>query len=1121
MAYRAEIEIGVKGVKKLDRFQSQIERLSNEVDRVNKKKFTIGNLSSYNEALRKTNETLNQTEIEIDSAGKAAGLYKKNLDAVVTALITSNRAQEIQSRLLKQELQDRGAATQALKAYNAELAAPTKRGAATTMAGAYLRGAFKKPEFDQPVQSAPLLPAFQERGLQLLDNSVKANESQLRIEAALNGQRARGVRFLEKQSAEERRQLDLKINGIERTNLLPPIDRSLSGELSSISTERTAAGTRAETGFPVALPETRLDREIEQRTKINNIIDDQITFNDQVAKGLERQRKVGLDINAVNKGDNKLTDENLKKLGVKLILKDRELATERKLQEAIKRGEKLQRGRENAIIGGAFPLLFGQSAGAAVGGGLGGFFGGQMGGQMGFGLSLVGTAIGQAFDDANKRVVEMGNAIRSLDLSALEKSAIRVSEELKFQVDKLKEQGNFAKARALVETAIAKQTGSTSQVIKDIANAGNLLNAAFKEVVASGSVLLGSVAAPLSALLAGILKVVAEIFKLINRVIAAIGEVLRSVERIIDPAQNIKKAIESTAPALAENTAEMRRFADEAKRASEIIQNNLDFDLAVARNSPLGSTAEDKIDRKRLEQQAALRDVQADINKQLLEANKLTGKARTDQIRSLFLQKAKRDRLVELNTLRDITLIKIAEERRVQAENLRLARQQAQAVKQRLADAKAVVAAVIEANAIESEFLNQPLPSPKPFSGLTDEQKKNAEIERIQRQAAVDIAQLSNQGLKESLRLEKERTIEGRADLDILRVRVAFADKQRTKEENIIKARIQAAGQLEKEINLINAKINGNEEEVSLSQQVNDIVRSTGIYRLEDIENIEALVSRLNDAKKAEEAFGIAQQARFAGAGLQAGFIGQAGKAFESKRQEGASIEDATKIANLTQQMELAQVQAQALESAVLGIGNAFATAMTTGVSELIAGTKSAEEVFADFLKNIGDALVSAATQMIATYIAIGIAKAFAGMSGGSDLGSDAADPGSGLRITEVAKYMGGKANGGPVSGGQPYMVGERGPELFVPGQSGGVMRNEDMRSLMGRSPASGGAASMNFSFETTSIGGTEYVSREQLESAMAVTRKQASNDGAKRGMSMTLDKMQNSPRTRTRIGLR
>jgi tape measure domain-containing protein len=113
-----------------------------------------------------------------------------------------------------------------------------------------------------------------------------------------------------------------------------------------------------------------------------------------------------------------------------------------------------------------------------------------------------------------------------------------------------------------------------------------------------------------------------------------------------------------------------------------------------------------------------------------------------------------------------------------------------------------------------------------------------------------------------------------------------------------------------------------------------------------------------------------------------------------------------------------------------------------------------------------------------------------------------------------------GKANGGPVNAGRPYMVGERGPELFVPSSNGGVMRNEDMRQLMGRSPASAVAPQMNFSFETTNIGGTEYVSREQLEAAMATTRRQAANDGAKRGMNMTLDKMQNSPRTRSRIGI-
>ena len=75
-------------------------------------------------------------------------------------------------------------------------------------------------------------------------------------------------------------------------------------------------------------------------------------------------------------------------------------------------------------------------------------------------------------------------------------------------------------------------------------------------------------------------------------------------------------------------------------------------------------------------------------------------------------------------------------------------------------------------------------------------------------------------------------------------------------------------------------------------------------------------------------------------------------------------------------------------------------------------------------------------------------------------------------------------------------MVGERGPELFVPSANGGVMRNEDMRQLMGRSPI-GNAPQMNFTFETTNIGGQEFVSREQLEAAMVTTRRQAASDGA------------------------
>jgi len=56
----------------------------------------------------------------------------------------------------------------------------------------------------------------------------------------------------------------------------------------------------------------------------------------------------------------------------------------------------------SAAIGGAFPLLFGQTGAAAVGGGIGGAAGGLIGGQFGFALSIVGTAIGSAIDQADK-----------------------------------------------------------------------------------------------------------------------------------------------------------------------------------------------------------------------------------------------------------------------------------------------------------------------------------------------------------------------------------------------------------------------------------------------------------------------------------------------------------------------------------------------------------------------------------------------------------------------------------------------------------------------------------------------------------------------------------------------
>jgi hypothetical protein len=235
-------------------------------------------------------------------------------------------------------------------------------------------------------------------------------------------------------------------------------------------------------------------------------------------------------------------------------------------------------------------------------------------------------------------------------------------------------------------------------------------------------------------------------------------------------------------------------------------------------------------------------------------------------------------------------------------------------------------------------------------------------------------------------------------------------------------------------------------------------------------------------------------------------------------------------------------------------IGNAVGNSLANGIAGLIEGTTTAKQVFADFLKSIGQMLAQEGTKMIAMYIAIAIAKAFAGMGGG---GSAATAMGSN---PDVAKYSvplptpnalgnaftgngiatfakGGTFSNSIVSsptlfkfadGGTTQMgeMGEAGPEAIMPlsrGRGGRLgVDASGLREAMGRPPGGAtGSPVLNMSFQSTTINGVEYVSRDQLEAAMAQTRRQAAKEGANRGMNMTLDKIQNSPSTRSRVGIR
>jgi hypothetical protein len=210
------------------------------------------------------------------------------------------------------------------------------------------------------------------------------------------------------------------------------------------------------------------------------------------------------------------------------------------------------------------------------------------------------------------------------------------------------------------------------------------------------------------------------------------------------------------------------------------------------------------------------------------------------------------------------------------------------------------------------------------------------------------------------------------------------------------------------------------------------------------------------------------------------------------------------------------------------GIGNAFAQSF----QGLISGTMTAKEALGSFFKSVADMFLEMAAQIIAKQITMiilqTILKALGGAPGGGSSSNAAGFGGSfdaGIpAIGNTTDFSGAfkmRAMGGPVSSQQPYIVGERGPELFVPSTGGSVVNNNDLRSAMGGRPGgANGSTVLNMSFQSTTINGVEYVSRDQLEAAMAQTRRDASNDGAKRGMSMTLDKLQQSPSTRRKVGI-
>ena len=130
----------------------------------------------------------------------------------------------------------------------------------------------------------------------------------------------------------------------------------------------------------------------------------------------------------------------------------------------------------------------------------------------------------------------------------------------------------------------------------------------------------------------------------------------------------------------------------------------------------------------------------------------------------------------------------------------------------------------------------------------------------------------------------------------------------------------------------------------------------------------------------------------------------------------------------------------------------------------VVRGTMTVQDAFRNMLNRIADFFIDTAAQIAATQLQRSILGLFGNMFNFSTTPMN--------DIQGTVMYA---ANGGPVGRRNPYMVGERGPELFVPNQSGNIIPNHDLAGIGGGSTT----VIVNVDASGSSVEGDEQESRE------------------------------------------
>lgn len=706
----------------------------------------------------------------------------------------------------------------------------------------------------------------------------------------------------------------------------------------------------------------------------------------------------------------------------------------------------------SGLIGGGFPLLFGQGAGAAAGGAIGGLAGGVLGGGFGFALSVIGTAIGQAADESDKFTRSLGQ------LNAGVSGA-----------------GNSIKITATDVNNLAKNLG----VAKD--EAIKLLSAfaGFKDAATSQALLAIFGENPNTFKELAAVKDKADLAKVILNNYEKISA--QTALQLINQLKLTDSATVELAFQKALLDAEIRKTEEGLKQIT--VQDRLLAGLATA-GALMGGSA-------------------------TFISPEVFGQERVKQFR------AQRPKDPIQNALKALGVLRQAN---VAAEALKPDTKAANAAER--AAEKAAREAEREAQRVSEELRTRQLNS-------MEIQKQLMFTEKI---AKAEMA-------KDEILV---RELEG--EFELARIGIEAA-RQLEKEKNTrVQLAITREAQLKRELVILKTNLDNEKVDAKRAEEYKNLLRDLD-YELE----IKYAVT-----EQERERLRIALE--MAKLGDQNIYKEDQLLAIQERKQKLAKPIMGTdlikkEIGTMQDELKLLTDSGTQVISTARSIGDAFGLAMTNSVSALTTGTQTIQQVFADFLNAVAEALLSNAARMIATYVAIGIARQFAGLGSKGGAGESNAQFMERTGNLDLAGnvQMTAFADGGYPPVGRPSLVGENGPELFVPGRQGLVVPNDIFAAT--RAALNQGGTSSSAPFEEnaqalavstsynrervlerdrqtmlTGAGGSMVIQTEvinNVEYATVDQVAQAAAASARQARAQVIADMRNKPSTRASLGLR